>query len=222
MVTNKRFYFKRAIFPLIMTVLAFLCFVPIFWSYTINYINPQYFFSLLFAIPALIFGIIAFFTWIGRFELLASIITTAVLVPALAMSGFFGVMWMSFGFGVLQSTTDVARYERVLRVQTNNSNRALFEKFPRSIPATASEVSFHYYLSLWRRSSETMTLRFTESPERITEYITEFSAIAESSGVKDGFTVFLLYSSEQGRSGRTSTVSISTEKNQIIFSAQRW
>jgi len=257
MATKKsKFDFKSAAFPLIMTVLAFMCFVPIFLSFTVESIYPHYFLSSLFVIPALIFGAIAFLTGKGWFKVTLSNIITGILVPVLAVSGFFGVFWMSMDLGVSQSTTDVSRYERVLRVRTNNSNRALFEKFPRSIPATASDVYFNYNYGAWLDMHEVLVLRFAESSETIAGYIANFSTKAEWSGsadswrtqgkdrftgdnaggrfvgyddrfvgtvniggLPDDFVVYLLYGSG---AGRMSVVSISTERNQIIFFAQRW
>jgi hypothetical protein len=173
-------------------------------------------------IPALVFGVIAVLTGKGWFKFTLSNTITAVLVGVLGMSSFMGVILMSMRYGTSQTTNEVSRYERVLRLRTNNSNRTIFEKFPQSIPATASDVAFSYNYSSWLDFSETMTLQFTESPERIMEYIVEFSAKAESSNTVDGFMVYLLYRSDAGSSGRKSTVSISAERNKIIFFAQRW
>jgi len=258
-IEEKKFDFKKTIFPLIMMVLAFLCFVPIFWSYTVSAIYPHYLFSSLFVIPALVFGVIAILTGKGWFKFTPSIITTAILIPVLAISGFFGVFMMSLNFGISKSTSDVAKYEKVLRVTTNNSNRAIFAKFPRNIPETASEVYFKYDYGSWLDFHEVLALRFTESSDAIAEYIAKFSMEAEWSGdadswrvqgkdlftgdnaggrfvgyenkfegavniggLPDDFTVYLLYRGGTGRPGRMSVVSISTERNQIIFFAQRW
>jgi len=244
----KKIDFNKVAFPLIMAVLAFICFVFVYWMSTVRSINPRYFVTLLFAIPSLIFCILTIFAWKGSSVSVINVLT-AILVPVLAFSGFMGLMFMSFDEQTF--TTDIAKYERVFRLRSNKLNKVIIEDFPKKIPETAGDVHFYYDYSAWLDFSETFVLRFTESSEIIDEYVAKFSGKCQShqgadswngdrssgdnaggryvgyetlytGGIKVGglpsdFTVYVIYETQSQR----NFVSISTEKNQIIFFAQR-
>lgn len=239
--------FKKAPFPSIMTIISFVLFIGIYLFMTMTSIDPHYFAGLMFAVPFVCFGIITFFTVIGKFKIVASSVITGSLIFILGFEMLFSFVFMVFK-AATTITTDISKYERVLKL-TGYPNNPLIKYFPDKIPENAKDIVFSYNPA-FLQGGENFDLKFKTDPDSIKNYIDEFSKRAkwirkpsdneaEKNGIYFGafnifgydvlpedFTIYLVdskpYKPNDWNHGELSLAAISKQRNEIIFLAERW
>lgn len=232
---------KHVIFPLIMTIVSMLLFIPIYLFLTVHVINPLYMAGLIFAVPSISFGAITVFAFKNKLRVIATLVTTSILIPVFAVGMCFAGFFVVFD-AVTRGTTDVAKYEIILET-TSEYNGILTKSFPKQIPPNASNVKL-YYSPAFLQGGEEFVLLFTTDSESIANYKAEFSKQAEEfsnslttppdyscEDVQDasfyslgfnydppGFVGYLLYSTiNDPWHGDYSFVAINSSTNTIIF-----
>jgi hypothetical protein len=234
-------------YPLIITLISFALFVAVYVFLVTKSVNPRYFGNLVFAVPFVAFGLIAFSTRAGRIKPEGSAVLTLVLMIILGI-----VMLCLFCFRVLQEsttvTTDVTRYERVLRI-TGYPQNPLTKYYPASIPDSADNVMFSFMPAIGQGGQNT-DLKFSADRYSIESYDTAFSQLAQWEGkagspeaeqngiflgtlavfgypeLPSDFTVYVLeanpYQPGNWNHGSLSLVAISPKRLEIIFHAESW
>ncbi len=231
---KNKFEFKKALFPGVMAVLAFVCFAFVYWFLTACSIEPLFFLGLIFIIPALVFTLIAGLAGKGKLNNSVTIIFTVILIPVFMIASFFSI----FIIGLSQTSvtiTDASRYERTMKMG-GFSRKEVLKIFPEKIPKGASNVDFYYNESSWQEYDQTVVLRFSANQSTISSYIQQFNEITapeESENTKNVFdrvgnayikdlpsdyAVYVIIN-EGNHNRKVSAVSISQERNEIIFYA---
>lgn len=169
---------KKAIFPLFLALAAFICFVILYWMGTANSLNPMYIRCLPFAIPFIVFLIIA--CWAGRNQIseLSTYITCIILIPILVFSSWFYLFSLTFS-SMSQTVTSPYRYERTITRFVDPENEWL-AIFPDKIPKNAKDVSFYYTKFVWLDYSETAVLKFSTNNETLVTYEKKLSSVSIS------------------------------------------
>ena len=241
------FIFKSAPFPAIMTIISFVSFVVVYWFMTAKAIEPHFFKGLIFAIPFACFGITTFFTAIRKLTIPVSTVITSCLIFVLGFAMFFTLIFVAFQEATT-ITTDVGKYERVLKLPSYPSNQ-LIKYFPNKIPGSAKSIVFSY-CPAFLQGGENFNLKFETDSASINKYSEEFSTKAkwtgtwstnktENTGIMTGtfsmidyavlpedFTIYLIdskpYEPNNWNHGYLSVVAVSKQKKQIIFHTEQW
>lgn len=236
---RKNFLWKNASLPAFFAICAFICFLIVYWLMTVQKIEPFYFLGLIFILPSLTLGLIAWLAGRGKLNRGISIILTAILVPIFMISSLFGVFIIAF-LDTSATVTNATRYERTLKL-ANYTEKDHLVIFPKKIPKNANNTYFYYNMSAWQEYSETVVLRFSTDKETIKVFEGQFKKQAIEIDNKDYKTVFdkvsnlyikdltgeyvmylIIY--EPGYNNKDCAVFINQEKNEIIFYAfeMRW
>lgn len=238
---------KKAPFPAVITIFSLVLFVAVYLFFTVFSTEPYYFQALLFAVPCLCFGVITYLTGAGKLKADVSTYLTVFLMLVLGAAAQFEFIWMSLE-AATAATTDVGRYDRILRV-TGYPDNTLIRHFPDKIPGNARNIVFRYN-SACLQGGEEFGLRFETDEESLQKYTQEFSQkakwvgkAAEPEAEKDGifstqfsslgyselpddFTVYLIdskpYQPDNWNHGRLSLAAVSGRRSEIIFLADNW
>lgn len=245
---NKRsFSFRNAIFPAITTIFFYLFFITAYLYVNVTAIESYYFAGLVFAIPFICFGMVTYFTGIGKLKTANSTIITILLIIVSAIAMYFAFMFISMD-AATTTITDISKYERVLRLNDYPEN-LLISHFPEKIPDNAKKIVFSYNPT-FGMGGENFNLKFEIDSSYINNYIHQFSKNAKWIGKADDsdaeenaiysstfygvgydklpkdFTIYLVDSRSYGpvkwNHGMLSLVAISKERNEIIFIAESW
>ena len=239
--------FRTAAFPAVMTVITFLLFVAVYLFVTVTAVEPYYFAGLLFAVPSFCFGVVTYFTAAGKLKKVASSVITGVAILVLGIASLYGFMLLSFT-AATTTTTDVGKYERVLRL-SNYPENALIHFFPDKIPDGAKDVVFRYHPA-FLQGGENFELDFKTDADSIRGTVEKFSSKAKWTG-KPGdaetkengitsvsfselgyqdlpvdFTIYLVnskpYRPGNWNHGTVSLAAVSKQRNEIIYHAEDW
>lgn len=238
---------KKALFPAIMTIISFVLFIGIYLFVTMRSVEPYYFWGLVFAVPFVCFGIITLFTVTGKLKTVASSVITGILILVMGFAMLGAFFYISFD-AATTVTTDIGKYERVLKV-TGYPNNPLTKYFPGKIPGNARKIIFRYNPA-FLQGSENFDLKFETDTDSINNYTSKFSkeakwtgkssdSEAEKNGVFSGifeifgytdlpedFTIYLIdskpYHPNDWNHGELSLAAISKQRSEIIFLAEDW
>lgn len=238
---------KKAPFPTIMAIISFILFLVAYSFVTVKAIKPYYLMGLIFIIPFVSFGIIAYFTARAEIVPVISHIITILLIVVSVLIMFVTFTFISIDAATTE-TTDIEMYERVLKLKDYPEN-TLINYFPEKIPNNAENIAFRYNPA-FVQGGENFQLKFKTDSNSINKYIKEFSQEAkwtgkvndsetENNGVfiasfhalgydklPDDFTIYLIgskpYRSMDWNHGELSLVAISKFRNEIIFVAEDW
>ncbi|MDN6409718.1 MAG: hypothetical protein L0J76_06405 [Tetragenococcus halophilus] len=232
---EKKINSKKAIFPGLMTLLAFLSFVYVYWLLTYRAIHPFYFRGLLFAIPFIVLGVISYLTAQGKIQWIASIIITLLFSVTFLVASLNGLFYLSFE-ATKVNKIDIENYERILRL----SDDSLTKHYPKEIPDHAKNVRISHQ-SPFVQAGEIFQLRFQTDAERIKDYQEEFAkkaikvgtieeieegAIFKHSDLPFKSIIYLLvsepYQANNWNHGEYSLVAINEETNEIVFLMEDW
>ncbi|MDN6195189.1 MAG: hypothetical protein L0I93_01700 [Atopostipes suicloacalis] len=234
-VHKKKLNVKKAIFPAIMTILAFLSFVFVYWLVTYRSITPFYFKGLLFAIPFIVFGVLTYITAQGHLKMIASTIITIIFIIAFLVGSLHTLMILSFEAATVD-TTDLENYERVVRI----TDDSLTTHFPKEIPRQAENIDY-FHQSPFVQAGEKFQLKFQTDSESIQDYQKRFSkeaikmgTIAEIeketlfdySDISPGSTIYLFvsdpYQANDWNHGEYSLAAINETNNEMVFLMEDW
>jgi len=210
------FSLRDAKFSAIITIISFVLFIGVYLFVTIKAVEPYYLEGLIFAIPFICFGVVAYFTGNGKLKAKNSVIITILLIITLSIAMFFGFVFIAMDAATTE-TTDIAKYERVLKLNGYPEN-SLISHFPEKIPDNGENIVFKYRPA-FMMGSESYNLKFQTDSDSINRYIHHFSQVAKWTGKMDD-------SKSEGpvkwNHGMLSLVAISKERNEIIFVAEDW
>ena len=239
--TNIKSIFKKAPISAIMTIIFFVAFIGIYLLLTIRSVEPHYIMGLLFVMLTFFLGTITYLTVKEELTKIASSVITVLLAVIFSTVMFFGVLFISID-AATTSTTDIDRYERVLRL-TGYPEGFLTKHFPDEIPADARDIVFHYNPA-FLQGGEEIRLQYKTNQELINDYVSIFSTNSKWVGkpgdseagrqgiitgvidLSEDFTIYLIdsepYKPDNWNHGKLSLVAISEESSTIIFYADDW
>ena len=162
---------KYALYPLIMAVVAQLCFLVI----VTNTIQPLWGRTMILILPSLIFCTVGLFALSGKLSKDATIILTSVLTIFLFLASVFYVFLLSI-WSANTETTDVRDYARVY--DDIEDEKGVKNVFPKKIPDDAENIMFSYVPQLLQ-GGEVFELSYTTTEEKLTEWKTVLTREAE-------------------------------------------
>lgn len=247
MIDKKALLLKKAPFPTIMTIISCMLFIMVYLFLTVVIIEPHYCLGLIFVLPFISFGIIAYLSTTEKLNSIASTVITVLLIIALGFAAFvaFIVIMVSTATTV---TTDIDKYQKVLKLNSYPDN-SLIQYFPDKIPNNAENIKFRYHPA-FLQGGEVFVLKFETDSDSIKSY-SELSSqkaqwigktndsLAEKNGIFLGefdsagytelpkdFTIYLFeskpYKPHDWNHGQLCLVAISEQRNEIIFLADKW
>ena len=221
---KKRF----VILPLVLAVLALLCFCAAFLILTYGVIKPLYDRILLLLLPTLIFLIIAYMGWEGTFTAKAStIITVFTAVVSLLGSIIFGVM-LIFETAAT-SVTDPAYYVRIVQ---QLQGRPGLEYFPDTLPDNAKL----YYTPQFLQGGEVFEVSLSMEEPDLRALCDTLEDAAQWYGDKNGYlkltyhrlssmkdsdTIYVLYQKGDNH-GEEAYVLVSPSDRKVTFYYSHW
>ncbi len=137
---------KYFLFPGIVAIVALICFALVYYVIIEGTLLPLYI-GLIFIIPFLVFAVIAVLAYTGHIPPMASHITTAILIPVLAVASAVIFTVILFVAATMECT-DPAYYEKVYDMYE------IYSVFPEEIPEDAEDVEFVYYPSFLQGSGK--------------------------------------------------------------------
>ena len=189
----------KAILPAVMTGLAFLAFLVVYWLLTARSVVPCWGAGLLFLFPAAVLRLVTVLTRRGQLSELAGN-TFAVLLSVLFLLTSFVLLVVLAFRGATHPVTDPALYGRVLRL---TEHKHLLTAFPTEIPPEAENVEFFYAPQLMQGAGEwELSYDAPEAEARQTLAEWEAAAIAAIPGA-DWDAGALLPESLRGQAGCT-------------------
>ena len=236
----KQFHF---LYPAITAAVAFAAFAVIYALIIFAAPQPEYLMGLIFALPFLIFALIALLSYKEKLKPTASTVITSILIPVLLISSWFYLIF----FYIKEATktiTDVSGYERVLKVNGYSKNK-LISFFPAKIPADARDIYFsynppflqggcHYILSYTTENSSDLSVSkqklaneaiWTGTYSQAMSERNELQFLFSGDELTEDFTIYLIYSRPYRgywNHGEISAAAISEEQNKIIFKCSDW
>ena len=132
---------KHAIFPIVMSGLAFLCFLFIVFCMS-TYVQPLWGKTMVLLLPSLILALVAILAFKGKLDSRKTKNLTAVLSVLLVVTSFVYTLVLSVETSIVE-TTDVKFYERACKVV--GDEEGVTGIFPEKIPADAENIVFRYF-----------------------------------------------------------------------------
>ena len=166
---------QKAVLPAVMTGLAFLAFLTVYWLLTVRSVAPRWGVGLLFLFPAAVLGALTVLTRRGKLSAMAGNVFAVLLTGFFLLTSFVLLVVLSFR-GATHPVTDPALYERVLQL-TAREHRGLLEAFPPDIPPEAADVTFYYAPQLLQGAGE-WELSYAASEAEMTDRAAEWRASA--------------------------------------------
>ncbi len=166
---------QKAVLPAVMTGLAFLAFLAVYWLLTARSVTPRRGVGLLFLFPAAALGTLTVLTRRGRISALAGNTFTVLLCVLFLLSSSVLLVVLSFR-GATHPVTDPAPYDRVLQL-TAREHPGLLDAFPPEISPEAADVTFCYAPQLLQGAGE-WELSYAASDAEMTDRAAEWRASA--------------------------------------------
>ena len=158
---------KCAIYPLVMSICALLCFAAVALIFS-GAVQPLWGKMAILSLPALVFGGIALLAATGKMGARATGIWTTVLAIVLFLASVFYVVLL-FVWTATTTTTDVQYYSRAYeKIRAGNCVEAVF---PESVPRDAEDISFTYYPQ-FLQGGEVFELSYTTTHEKLAQWTT--------------------------------------------------
>lgn len=232
---KKKLNFKKAVFPGIMTLLAFISFLYVYWLLTYRSIHPFYLRGLFFALPFILLGVISYLTAQGKIKWIVSTVISLLFSIVFVITSLYGLRILSFEAARID-TSNLENYERVLRL----SNESLTEHFPKKIPSDAKNVEM-IHRSPFVQAGEKFQLSFQGDAEEIKDYQKTFEKEAikvgtikeieeqmvfDHSAISFNSLVYLFvsepYEANNWNHGKYSLAAIDEQNHEIIFLMEDW
>ncbi len=221
---------KTFYYPIIMSVIALICFVGVLILF-FDAVQPPWFGLMLLIIPAITLGTVAFLALKGKLSAGKTASLTTVLSIVLLIASIFYTLMLSIWTSTTV-TTDVRYYSRAYaQIEDVKDVR---DVFPKSIPAEAKKIEFSYSPQ-FLQGGEVFKLTYTTSAEKITEWKSklEYNAVWVGSNEKwcnengwssDGIdaTRYQLYWDGGFNHGEICYVLIDEVSNRITFYYSKW
>ena len=220
---------NHALYPLLASVFAFLFLLLIVFLFS-TAVQPLWGRMLLFALPVVIFGMVAFFAAKGKLNATATIISTTILIFVLFLVSLVQVVTLFFTTATTV-TTDTKYYSRAF----NQIDRVpcVEAVFPKSIPEDAENVCFSY-TPQFLQGGEVFELSYTTTPEKLTQWATILEdkadwfgsnqewIVANNQGFRGADAVRYQFIWDNGNHGEECYVLIESAVNQITFYYSVW
>ena len=232
---------KKAPTPAILTIISFVLFLVVYLFINLTTVEPYWFIGLVFALPFISFGFVTYLTTKDKINKASSEVISLILTIALGFVSLYSFFNIAIAAATTE-TTDVNKYQRVLRI-TNYPKNRLTKHFPRVIPDNANNISFRYHPA-FMQGGEELILKFETSSVTINQYINDFKdKVIWTGNINDnpsafgiiipGFGEFgykslpedfiiYVFLSDNSNHGELSLVAISKVRNEIIFYAENW
>ena len=156
---------KHAIFPIIMSALAFLCFLFIAFCMS-TYVQPLWGKTMVLILPSVILAVIAVLAFKGKLNPRKTENLTVVLSVILIVVSFAYTVVLSIETSIVE-TTDVKFYERACKVV--GDEEGVTGIFPQSIPNDAKNISFRYFPG-FLQGAEYFELSYTTTAAALTDW----------------------------------------------------
>ena len=165
---------KYAGFPLVMAILAFLCFLFIAFFMS-TAVQPLWGRIIVLLIPALVLGGTGFLALKGLFDSKITFELTVILSVIFLLVSICYTFILSI-WTATTDTEDVKYYSRAFaQIKDGNGVKGVF---PQIIPADARDISFHYNPA-FLQGGEEFRLSYTVTEEKISEWTALFEDAAE-------------------------------------------
>lgn len=219
---------RHAFFPLVMTGLAFLCFLlTVFCMSTC--VQPLWGKTMVLIMPSMLLAVVAVLALKGKLDRRMTEFVTLVLSIILVIVSFAYTVVLSV-LTTTTETTDVKFYSRAYeKIEERNGVKGVF---PDVVPVDAEEVAFRYFPG-FLQGGEVLELSFTTTAESLSHWETLLREKAEWIGSNEEWrrnhwgygdedaVRYQLYL-EDGNHGETAFVLINSTGKQITFYYDRW
>ena len=220
---------KYALYPIIMSICAFVCFIAIAWLFS-TAVQPRWGWILLLLLPAVVMAYIALPAAKGMLKETPTFILTTILVLLLIPAS--GIYTVFLGFINSEATTDIRYYTRAYAVIEDEEG--VEGIFPETIPMDAENVDF-FYTPQVLQGSEEFALSYTTTDEKLKEWSVRLTEKAEWIGSNKewhALTNFSFYEEDSVRyhlywdggynHGEICYVLIDQQTNRITFFYEDW
>ena len=152
---------KYALYPIIMSICAFVCFLGI----ALSFVQPRWGWTMVLILPAVVLTFVAIPAAKGKLKETATyLLTTALVLILLPASGFYTVI---LGFINSEETTDIRYYTRAYAVIEDEDG--VEGIFPKTIPMDAKDVDF-LYTPQFLQGGEVFELSYITTEEKLREW----------------------------------------------------
>ena len=156
---------KHAIFPIVLSALAFLCFLFVAFCMS-TYVQPLWGRTMVLVLPSVILAVIAVLAFKGKLDPRKTENLTVVLSVVLIVASFAYTVVLSVQTSTVE-TTDVKFYERACKVV--GDEEGVTGIFPEKIPADAENISFRYFPG-FLQGAECFELSYTTTEDILTDW----------------------------------------------------
>lgn len=229
---------KYAIFPFVMSGLAFLCFLFLMFDMA-SVVQPLWGETMVLILPSLVLSLLGFFAYQGKLSLRTTQTLTVALSIILVIASFVYTIFLSV-WTATTVTTDVKFYPRAYaQIKEEDGVKGIF---PDKIPADAENVAFRYNPQ-FLQGSEWFELSYTTTADVLSHWDRFLKDEAEWVGSygewrenhrgggfrnKDAILYQLYWEDEThgemayANHGETAFVLIDRTRNQITFFYEDW
>lgn len=219
---------KHAIFPIIMSGLAFLCFLFIAFNMAIS-VQPLWGKTMVLLLPSLILALVGSLAFKGKLNVRKTENLTVGLSIILVMASFVYTLFLSMCMATTE-TTDVKYYANAYRqIKHEESVNGIF---PEKVPDDAENVDFRYHPQ-FLQGGEVFELSYSTTANILSDWIAFLSDKVEWIGTNEEWyqthwdygdeeaVRYQLYW-EDGNHGKTAYVLVDLPSNRITFFYEDW
>jgi len=165
---------KHALYPIILSICAFLCFIVVVILMT-DTVQPLWGRTMLLLLPAVILGAVGLLSLHGRLSMNKTVILTTILTIVLLLASIFYFFLLTIWTATTE-TTDIRYYSRAY--DQIEDEDGVENVFPRRIPDDAENIDFSYRPQ-FLQGGEVFELSYTTTEEKLTEWKTVLTKEAE-------------------------------------------
>ena len=173
---------KHALFPIIMSVLAFLCFLFIVFCMA-TYVQPLWGKTMVLILPSVVLALVGFLAFKGKLNPRRTDNLTVVLSVVLVVMSFAYTVVLSVETSTVE-TTDVKLYERACKVV--GDEEGVTGIFPAKIPTDAENVAFRYFPG-FLQGAEYLELSYTTTADILSDWAAFLEKQAEWIGSNEAW-----------------------------------
>jgi len=164
---------KYALYPIIMSICAFVCFLGVVFIIA-GAVQPRWGLTMVLMLPAVILGFVSVAAYKGKAGKAMTLILTTVLLLLLVPASMFYTLCL--GFWISNETTDIRYYTRAFAVVEDEDG--VEGIFPEKIPADAKDIEFSYMPQVLQ-GGEVFELSYTTTDEKLAEWSVRLADEAE-------------------------------------------
>ena len=235
---------ERTKFPILAAVPLFLLFGAFYIFVTWTAVEPRYLTALCLSVPCFGLVAVACLNIRGKASADVSAVLSVLLIAMFFLGGFGLLIYLAMD-AATTTTTDVSKYQRVLRISSLPLEFGC-DTFPQAIPDGADEVHFSYHPA-FMMGGEELVLQFKMSDESAEAYQKKFEAQATWTGngpnaYSEDYGIFMgtlspfdlpadtvVYAISATPSkvndwnhGKRFLTAVSDSENSVLFYAERW